>query len=115
MAADELAEETGLRLSPDRLHPVGVRQLADTLSDHTQAVYAVELSEAEANELRADHAGHGNVAETERTYVEMACAGHLLHSETPVVDWTTLGIITQAIHASRPDALLAALLSLRPG
>lgn len=102
VAADEFAEETGLRLSPDRLHPVGVRQSAGTVSVHTQAVYAVELSDAELDQLRADHAGHGNTAETERTYVEVARVGHLLHAETPAVDWTTLGIITQAIHGVAP-------------
>jgi len=102
VAADEFAEETGLRLSPDRLHLVGVRQSAGTVSVHTQAVYAVELSEAELDQLRADHAGHGNAAESERTYVEVARVGHLLHAEAPAVDWTTLGIITQAIHGVAP-------------
>ncbi|MFG2210517.1 NUDIX domain-containing protein [Streptomyces sp. NPDC048638] len=102
VAADEFAEETGLRLSPDRLYPVGVRQPAGTVSAHTQAVYAVELSEAELDQLRADHAEHGNTAETERTYVEVARVVQLIHSETATVDWTTLGIITQAIHRVTP-------------
>lgn len=102
VAANEFAEETGLRISPDRLHPVGVRQPAGTLSTHTQAVYAVELSADEIARLRADDGGHGNAEETERTYVEVARVGDLLQSDNPAVDWTTLGIITQAVHRVAP-------------
>lgn len=102
MAADEFAEETGLSLSAGRLHPVGVRQPAGTVSVHAQAVYAVELSDTEIEQLRADHVHHGNADETERTYVEVARVGDLLHSAPPTVDWTTLGIIAQAIHGVSP-------------
>ncbi|MFE9424225.1 nucleoside 2-deoxyribosyltransferase domain-containing protein [Kitasatospora sp. NPDC006697] len=98
-AASEFAEETGLRLSPDRLHFVAARQPVSTLSAHTQTVYAVELSEAEINRLRADASSHGAAEETERTYVEVVRLGDLL-SPAPdtqrVVDWTTVGIICQA-------------------
>lgn len=102
VAADEFAEETGLRLDPRRLHAVGVRQSAGTVSVHVQAVYAVELSDTEIDELRSDQAGHGNAEETERTHVEVARVAHLLHPEAPAVDWTTLGIITQALHGVAP-------------
>ena len=100
MAVDEFAEETGLRLSPTRLQPVGARQPAGTLSSHTQAVYAVELTEAELAELRSDRARHGNDEETERTYVEVARVGDLLQPGNAMVDWTTIGIITQAVHGA---------------
>ncbi|XIG72478.1 NUDIX hydrolase (plasmid) [Streptomyces sp. SGAir0957] len=100
MAVDEFAEETGLRLSPTRLQPVGARQPAGTLSSHIQAVYAVELTEAELAELRSDQARHGNDVETERTYVEVVRVGDLLQPGDPMVDWTTIGIITQAVHGA---------------
>ncbi|MDX3024988.1 nucleoside 2-deoxyribosyltransferase domain-containing protein [Streptomyces acidiscabies] len=99
-AADEFAEETGLRLSPSRLHPVGARQPAGTLSSHNQTVYAVELTEAELTDLRSDRARHGNDEDTEHTYVEVVRIGDLLQPDNPMVDWTTIGIITQAVHGA---------------
>lgn len=96
-AASEFAEETGLLISPGRLSPVGSRQPVGTLSVHTQTVYAVELSEAELEQLRADTTRHGNDAETERTYVEVVRLADLLRPDSPC-DWATVGIITQAVH-----------------
>ncbi|MBP5935371.1 NUDIX hydrolase [Streptomyces sp. LBUM 1476] len=100
VAVDEFTQETGLSLSPARLHLVGVRQPVGTVSAHTQAVYAAELTEAELTALRSDRARHGNDEETEHTYVEVVRIGDLLQPGHPMVDWTTIGIITQAVHSA---------------
>ncbi|MBV9026823.1 MAG: NUDIX domain-containing protein [Streptomycetaceae bacterium] len=99
VAATEFFEETGLRLSPSRLRFVGTRQVAGTLSTHTQTVYAAELSPAELERLRADASRHGNAEESEQTYVEVVRLGDLLRRASPyALDWACLGLITQAIH-----------------
>lgn len=103
VAANEVAEETGLRVSPGRLRLVGTRQPTGTLSTHTQTVYAVELSQAELEQLRTDTTRHGNAAETEHTHVEVARLGDLLQPDNPHgLDWTSVGIITQAVPGVAP-------------
>ncbi|WP_329155885.1 NUDIX hydrolase (plasmid) [Streptomyces sp. NBC_01456] len=97
-AAAEFTEETGLPLSPARLHLAGTRQAAGTLSAHTQTAYAVELSTHELEQLRADTTSHGNADETEHTHVEVARLADILRPDGPhVVDWTTLAVILQAV------------------
>lgn len=97
-AAAEFTEETGLALSPARLHFVGARQAAGTLSAHTQTAYAVELSAHELEQLRADTTRHGNAEETEHTHVEIARLADILSPDGPhAVDWTTLAVILQAL------------------
>ncbi|PCG87185.1 NUDIX hydrolase [Streptomyces sp. WZ.A104] len=97
-AAAEFTEETGLPLSPARLHLVGTRQAAGTLSVHTQTAYAVELSAHELEELRADTTSHGNAAETEHTHVEVTRLADILRPDSPhAVDWATLAVIIQAL------------------
>ncbi|WP_327378815.1 NUDIX hydrolase (plasmid) [Streptomyces sp. NBC_01216] len=98
VAAAEFTEETGLPLSPARLHLVGTRQAAGTLSAHTQTVYAVELSAGELEQLRADTIRHGNAEESEHTYVEVARLAGILRPDGPhAVDWATLAVILQAV------------------
>ncbi|MER7688241.1 NUDIX hydrolase [Streptomyces sp. NPDC097610] len=101
-AAAEFTEETGLPLSPARLHLVGTRQAAGTLSAHTQTAYAVELSTHELEQLRADTTSHGNADETEHTHVEVARLADILRPDGPhAVDWTTLAVILQAVQPMR--------------
>jgi 8-oxo-dGTP pyrophosphatase MutT (NUDIX family) len=101
-AAAEFTEETGLPLSPTRLQLVGTRQPAGTLSAHTQTVYAVALSAEELERLRTDTTGHGNADESEHTYVEVARLGDILLPNSPhAVDWSTVGVIVQAVQAIR--------------
>ncbi|MCX4666464.1 NUDIX hydrolase [Streptomyces sp. NBC_01381] len=100
-AAAELSEETGLLISSERLRLVAVRQSAGTVSSHTQTVYAVELAEAEMDRLRRDQGHHGNAEESEQTYVEVVRVADLLDARNGLtVDWTTVGIIAQALHNS---------------
>lgn len=95
LAAEEVHEETGLTIDPKRLRPVRTRQLAATLSAHRGAVYAVELTEAELSTLRTDVDAHGIEGDSERTFVEVRTLGEILAKE--LVDWSTLGMILQAV------------------
>jgi 8-oxo-dGTP pyrophosphatase MutT (NUDIX family) len=101
VAADEVAEETSLAVAPDRLVPLGSRQAAATVSTHQVHVFAVELSAAEmetARTLATEGQVHGNEAETERTVVEVTTLREMLAAR--LVDWSTLGMVTQALLSS---------------
>ena len=95
-AAEEMFEETGLSVGADRFVPVGVRQIASTLSAHRAHVYAVELTPADILALKwEDGKPHGNEEDTERTYVEVTTLGELLAANT--VDWANVGMIFQTL------------------
>lgn len=96
IAAQELEEETGLRVGPERMLPLGVRQLAATTSAHRSHVYVVELRAEELAWARAEaEAGtrHG-VGDSERTFLEVRTVAELLADER--VDWTCLGAVLAA-------------------
>lgn len=97
-AAEEMHEETGLQVAADRFIPVGVRQMASTLSAHKAHVYAVELTPDEMLSLKWE-AGkvHGNEADTERTYVEVTTVGAMLGGD--LVDWANVGMILATLRA----------------
>lgn len=98
VAAEELFEETGLRINPYRIVKVGTRQLMGTMSAHKAHVYAVMLNDSDMDTvaLQADKV-HGNEGDSERTYVEVHDVGAMLGA--PLTDWATLGMIYAAANA----------------
>lgn len=94
-AVDEVREETGLVLDATRLRPLGARQVAATVSAHRAHLFAAEITDAELEWLRArqDVPGGGS----ERTWIEIATYGDI--RDQRLVDWATLGMITQALAA----------------
>lgn len=98
VALHEVEEEVGLKLTPERLRPVGERQIGATLSAHTSALYAVELTDEELVKLEAQAASgasRGVVEDTERTYTQVAPVGQILKDN--LVDWSQLGMILAAL------------------
>lgn len=93
-ALAEVREETGLVLAPERLRRHAVRQLAATLSGHRAWLYSAELTDEEMESLRGDASAHG-AGEEERTFVEVTTYGDLLGDDR--VDWSTLGMVAQAL------------------
>lgn len=102
VALAEVAEETGLRLGPERLVPLGARQQAATLLAHRAHAFAVALTAAEVAALRARAGQVLGADDGERTTVEVWTVRDLLAS--PGVDWTTLGLVLTALEALRPSA-----------
>lgn len=97
-AATEVFEETGIRIEPSRLVPIGARQLMGTVSAHKAHVFAVKLKDQEMVEIWGrSKQQFGDSASSERTYVEIHSVRQLLKQET--VDWSTLGMIAAAIEA----------------
>ena len=91
VAAEEVHEETGLRVAAERLRPVAARQVAATLLGHHAHVYALELSEEEMAWLERQRGEVRGAGPSERTYVEVRRLGELLVGDE--LDWSTLGMI----------------------
>jgi 8-oxo-dGTP pyrophosphatase MutT (NUDIX family) len=97
-AGREAYEETGIAIATERFRHVGSRQALGILSTHQIHCYAAELSEhemAQAKKLAEDGTTFGEEKDTELTYVKVTTYGELLAE--PDVDWTTLGLVTQAL------------------
>jgi 8-oxo-dGTP pyrophosphatase MutT (NUDIX family) len=97
-AAEELREETGLRVDASRFRVVGERQVAATLSSHTAHVFAVELTAEEIAWARAEADAsifRGVAADSERTYIEVVTVGGIVRDR--LLDWSSLGMILEAL------------------
>lgn len=103
-AAEEVKEETGFYLNPSRLRFHEARQLAGTLSSHKSFLYSVELDEEEIKwfESQKDIV-HGNVEDSERTFIEVYSIKELLKSN--LIDWSTLGMIWSAYYRAWDEDL----------
>lgn len=98
-AAEEVEEETGLKLDASRLKKVGSRQLAATLSSHANHVYMAELTAEEMATVERGTAGKtfGVAEDSERTTVSIKTVRELLSSED--ADWTNVGAVLSALLA----------------
>lgn len=97
IASEEVHEETGFYLKPDRLKEHEARQLAPTFSAHKSHLYSVELTDEELEWFKSQKdIPHGVEKVTERTFVEVKTIGEVL--EEKLVDWSTLGMIFSVIH-----------------
>jgi hypothetical protein len=95
-AAEEVHEETGFYLSSDRLRSHGARQLMGTLSAHKSHLYSAKLDAEELKWFKSqDGIVHGNIAVTERTFIEVYSLNDLINNQ--LVDWGTLGMILSVI------------------
>jgi 8-oxo-dGTP pyrophosphatase MutT (NUDIX family) len=96
VAADEVYEETGLRLDINKLVSLGGRQLCGTLSSHKSYLYSYELDDEELAWLKAqDGIVHGNIEDSERTFIEIYSVQDLVND--PLTDWTNLGMILSVL------------------
>ena len=99
IAADEVFEETGLRLEASRFSFCGARQLAGTFSAHSANVFSAELKEKELRWLESQQGivhGLNTEGETgERTYVEVRTLRAILSEK--LVDWSNLGMILSVL------------------
>jgi 8-oxo-dGTP pyrophosphatase MutT (NUDIX family) len=97
-AADELFEETGIRVDKSRLKKEKSRQAAATVTTHHVHLFSCKLSAAEmdvARKVAEEKTMFGNEHETERTYIEIMTLREALPAAK--VDFTTLGMVMQTI------------------
>lgn len=96
VAAEEVHEELGLYIEPDRLRLWGTRQLAGTFSAHKSTLFAAEITEDEMKWLKSQRdIAHGKEEDSERTFIEIHPVSQLVNSE--LIDWTTLGQILSVV------------------
>jgi 8-oxo-dGTP pyrophosphatase MutT (NUDIX family) len=97
LAADELREETGLTVEPQRFEYHESRQMAATFACHRAHLFSVELTPGEMYKLRRMRgAVFGEKGSTERTYLEVQKIRDLLTGDIPI-DWSMLGMILSVI------------------
>jgi hypothetical protein len=95
-AVDEVHEETGLVLDASRLRPIGVRQIAATVTTHRAHLFAAKITAAELDWLRTrQNVPGGDGLSSERTWIELVTYGEI--RDQRLVDWATFGMITQAL------------------
>jgi len=98
IASEEVHEETGFYLKPDRLKAHEARQLAPTFSAHKSHLYSVELTDEEVEWFKSQKdIPHGVEKVSERTFVEVKTVQELLDEN--LVDWSTLGMIFSVLHS----------------
>ncbi len=99
VAANEVREETGLDLGPDRFAMLESRPAAATVSTHHIHLHAVALTAAEMRDARRAAQARtefGEIEQTELTTIEIATIDTLL--KTTTVDWSTLGMVMKALY-----------------
>ena len=97
-AAEELFEETGIRVDKTRLRKEMSRQAAATVTTHHVHLFSVELTEKEmdvAKKCAEEKTMFGNASETEQTYIETITLREAIPAAK--LDFNTLGMIMQSI------------------
>lgn len=98
-AAEEVHEETGFYVEPDRIKFYEARQMASTLLSHKSFLYSVELTEEEIDWFKSQKdIVHGKEEDSERTFIEVCTVKDLLKNVD--VDWSTLGMVFAAYYRS---------------
>jgi 8-oxo-dGTP pyrophosphatase MutT (NUDIX family) len=94
-AARETEEETGLAINLQRIRTHGSRQLAAAVSAHHAHLFTAEITGDELAQLRSTLSTSYGAGDTEKTWIEITTFREILGKR--VVDWATLGMITQAL------------------
>jgi len=93
---EEVEEETGFKMDPNRIVSISKQQVCATLLTHKTNLYSYQLN---SNELDLFYQKRGLIfgkeEDTERTSVHVYRLGNILDSE--LVDWSTIGMIMKAV------------------
>ena len=93
-ALEELAEEVGLPIAPDRVKPHRGRQDHPTFGSQHTHLFSVEVSEEEMAQLRADSSTNHGVGD-ERISFHVRSYKELL--QDPNLSWGTLGMLAEVL------------------
>jgi len=91
VASDELFEETGLRIAPERLVLQLSRQSTATILSHKIHLYAVEMTKEEFAQAQANEGKRFGEHDSERTYPELRTLAQIRASSD--IDWSHIGMI----------------------
>ena len=96
VAIEEIKEEVGLDIESARLHYIGSRQMAGTLSAHKSHSYSVELTDEELIWLKSQKgiphgADYPDNPTGEQAYTEVVKLKDILYNN--LVDWSNMGMI----------------------
>lgn len=94
-ASQELEEEIGIKVEPERFKFIDSRQSASTLCSHKINLYSVRLTKDEIDKIKKDsqnNVTHGIQEATELTYSLVVTYNDILKGKYPV-DFTNLGMI----------------------
>lgn len=99
LAADELYEETGIRVPSTRIREYGSRQMVATMSAHQAHLFAVRLATYEIEEFEnriKDGLVCGVEEDTERTYPMVTTFGDIMQRQ--LLDWSMIGMLSQVLY-----------------
>lgn len=93
----ECLEETSFKISdPSRIRVHEARQLAATFSGHRAYLFSMEITRQDLEYMKSQKGvPHGNIGDSEMTYVEVVKLKDILNSED--VDWSVLGMILSVL------------------
>jgi ADP-ribose pyrophosphatase YjhB (NUDIX family) len=94
-AVRETGEETGFAIDTQRIRAHGSRQVAATMSSHHAHLFAAEITSDELAQLRASQSKPHGAGDSEQTWIEITTFGEI--RESSLVDWATLGMITEVV------------------
>lgn len=93
----EIAEETGLDFSADRLIFENSRQLVATLLSHKCYLYSIEIDNDELDLIKEQQDTiHGVEEDTERTYLKVYKMRDILNKD--IIDWSNIGYILSVLN-----------------
>jgi len=99
LAVEELKEETGLDLDPERFYAEGSRQLMATLCCSKAHLFSVELTNEEMDEvakLEETQQTFGVEEDSEKTHVVVRTIDEIIAFDE-LVDWSNVGMILNCI------------------
>ena len=93
-ASKELEEETGLNINPERFKYESIKQSAATLCSHRIALFSVELTDEELNQIKNDKTSHGVTEDTELIHLHVMTIREAMNK----IDWTNIGMIMSVLN-----------------
>ncbi len=98
IAVEELQQETGLAVAPERLVSLGSRQTAPTLCSHHAHVFALALTAEEAARLRGFAADKRIFGEDSEERIQIVRQPLAEPFDAPL-DWASIGMLAAAVRA----------------